>query len=76
MSNEAIEASKGVCPYCSAIFDSFEELKTHVITGHKAESLPRPQGGANAEDVRFGSSALGRERRRFCRPAEAHQQSH
>ena len=44
MSNETIDASKGVCPYCAAVFDSFEELKTHVVTEHKTEPLPRPQG--------------------------------
>ena len=44
MSNDTIEGSKGVCPYCAAVFDSFEELKTHVITEHKTEPLPRPPG--------------------------------
>ena len=44
MSNQAIEESKGVCPYCAAVFGSFEELKTHVIGAHKTEPLPRPPG--------------------------------
>ena len=44
MSNDTFEGSKGVCPYCAAVFDNFEELKTHVITGHKTEPLPRPPG--------------------------------
>ena len=44
MSNETVEASKGLCPYCAAAFDSFEELKTHVITAHKNEPLPRAPG--------------------------------
>jgi aerobic-type carbon monoxide dehydrogenase small subunit (CoxS/CutS family) len=39
-----MDPSKGVCPYCAAVFDSFEELKTHVITGHKTQALPRPPG--------------------------------
>lgn len=44
MSKETIGESRGVCPYCGAVFDSFEELKTHVISEHKTEALPRPQG--------------------------------
>ena len=44
MSNQTIEDSKGVCPYCAAVFSSFEALKTHVISEHKTEPLPRPPG--------------------------------
>jgi xanthine dehydrogenase YagT iron-sulfur-binding subunit len=44
VSNETIEASKGVCPYCAAVFDSFEALKTHVISEHQTEPLPKPPG--------------------------------
>ena len=44
MSNETIEGSKGICPYCAAVFDSFEELKTHVISEHKTDPLPLPPG--------------------------------
>jgi aerobic-type carbon monoxide dehydrogenase small subunit (CoxS/CutS family) len=44
VSNETSEVSRGVCPYCSAVFGSFEELKAHVITDHTAEPLPRPPG--------------------------------
>jgi aerobic-type carbon monoxide dehydrogenase small subunit (CoxS/CutS family) len=44
VSNATIEKSKGVCPYCAAVFDSFEDLKSHVVDQHKAEPLPRPPG--------------------------------
>ena len=42
MSNETNKGSKGVCPYCAVVFDSFEELKRHVISEHKSEPLPLP----------------------------------
>ncbi len=32
------------CPYCSDIFDSFEAIKSHIITDHKTELLPEPEG--------------------------------
>ena len=44
MSNETNKGSKGVCPYCAVVFDSFEELKRHVISEHKTEPLPLPPG--------------------------------
>jgi aerobic-type carbon monoxide dehydrogenase small subunit (CoxS/CutS family) len=44
VSNETTKGSKGVCPYCAVVFDSFEELKRHVIGEHKTEPLPRPPG--------------------------------
>ena len=44
MSNETNKGSKGVCPYCAVVFDSFEELKRHVISEHKSEPLPLPPG--------------------------------
>jgi aerobic-type carbon monoxide dehydrogenase small subunit (CoxS/CutS family) len=44
VSNETTKGSKGVCPYCADVFDSFEELKRHVISEHKSEPLPRPPG--------------------------------
>ncbi len=33
-----------LCPYCSNVLDSFEDLKTHVLSEHKAESIPTPEG--------------------------------
>ncbi|UCF90458.1 MAG: (2Fe-2S)-binding protein [Desulfobacterales bacterium] len=33
-----------LCPYCTAAFDTFEELKTHVVSVHKTEPLPKPAG--------------------------------
>jgi len=38
------ETSKSVCPYCSGAFDSFEELKLHVLVEHQGEPLPKPPG--------------------------------
>jgi aerobic-type carbon monoxide dehydrogenase small subunit (CoxS/CutS family) len=32
------------CPYCAENFASFAALKNHVITGHKSEPLPAPEG--------------------------------
>ena len=42
--NSRSEKSKYVCPYCSETFDTFEQLKTHVIADHRAEPLPTPEG--------------------------------
>jgi len=39
-----IDKSKYLCPYCSTRFDTFEELKAHVIAEHKTEALPVPEG--------------------------------
>jgi len=36
--------TKYSCPYCQGTFDSFEEIKSHVLTAHAAESLPEPEG--------------------------------
>ena len=42
------EASNGVarysCPYCLNTFGSFEAIKSHIITDHKTELLPEPEG--------------------------------
>lgn len=42
------ESSNGLtrysCPYCLNIFDSFEEIKSHMITHHKTELLPEREG--------------------------------
>ncbi len=35
---------KYVCPYCSVSYDSLEKLKSHIVTDHKTESLPEPEG--------------------------------
>jgi aerobic-type carbon monoxide dehydrogenase small subunit (CoxS/CutS family) len=32
------------CPYCQSAFESFEEIKSHILTAHAAESLPEPVG--------------------------------
>ena len=44
MKDELIDKSKYPCPYCSTTFVTFEELKAHVITEHKTEPLPQPEG--------------------------------
>jgi len=33
-----------LCPYCRAVFDTVEKLKTHIIAEHGTEPLPRPEG--------------------------------
>ena len=33
-----------LCPYCSATFDAFEELRDHAVEQHKDESVPLPEG--------------------------------
>lgn len=39
-----IDTSKYLCPYCATTFDTVERLKTHVVTEHGTEPLPRPPG--------------------------------
>jgi aerobic-type carbon monoxide dehydrogenase small subunit (CoxS/CutS family) len=33
-----------LCPYCRTTFDTVDRLKTHIITEHGTEPLPRPEG--------------------------------
>jgi len=35
---------RNVCPYCSADFERFDDLKTHVVAEHKTQPLPKPSG--------------------------------
>ncbi len=35
---------KNLCPYCAAAFNTFEEMKAHVVSVHKTEPLPKPPG--------------------------------
>ena len=44
MKESPIGRSRYLCPYCSRTFDTFEQLKTHVIADHKTEPLPQPEG--------------------------------
>ena len=44
MKEQPIDTSKYLCPYCSTTFDTFEQLKTHVIAEHKTQPLPQPEG--------------------------------
>ena len=32
------------CPYCLNTFETFEEIKTHILAIHSTESLPEPEG--------------------------------
>jgi len=32
------------CPFCQDTFDTFEAIKTHILTGHPREPLPEPEG--------------------------------
>lgn len=32
------------CPYCPAVFDSYEAIKTHILMEHRTEPLPEPEG--------------------------------
>lgn len=38
------ETAKQLCPYCSTAFETFEKLKAHVVSVHKTEPLPKPEG--------------------------------
>ena len=33
-----------LCPYCATRFDTHDTLKTHVVTEHGTEPLPKPEG--------------------------------
>ena len=32
------------CPYCLIVFSSYETMKSHVLTDHKIEPVPEPEG--------------------------------
>jgi len=32
------------CPYCLDTFDTFEAIRSHILTGHPREPLPEPEG--------------------------------
>lgn len=44
MKDEPIDKSTYLCPYCSTTFETFEEVRAHVIAEHKTEPLPQPEG--------------------------------
>ena len=44
MKREPIDRSRYPCPYCSTTFETFEEVKAHVIAEHRTEPLPQPEG--------------------------------
>jgi aerobic-type carbon monoxide dehydrogenase small subunit (CoxS/CutS family) len=38
------QRSQYLCPYCFTTFDTFEELKEHVLAEHTGEPAPLPEG--------------------------------
>ena len=36
--------SKYLCPYCSTLYATFDDLKAHVLAEHKTEPVPTPEG--------------------------------
>ena len=38
------DEAKYLCPYCAALFSTFEELRDHAVARHRGESAPVPQG--------------------------------
>jgi aerobic-type carbon monoxide dehydrogenase small subunit (CoxS/CutS family) len=38
------EAADFACPYCPAIFKAYEEIKAHILSTHKSEAPPEPEG--------------------------------
>ncbi len=38
------QSNKHLCPYCVTKFDTFDELKSHVLSAHRDESVPLPEG--------------------------------
>jgi aerobic-type carbon monoxide dehydrogenase small subunit (CoxS/CutS family) len=36
--------AKYSCPYCRIACDTFETIKSHILTVHRTESLPEPEG--------------------------------
>jgi aerobic-type carbon monoxide dehydrogenase small subunit (CoxS/CutS family) len=38
------DEGKYSCPYCAATFETFEGLKGHALSEHKAEGVPLPEG--------------------------------
>ena len=44
MQEGSTNIDRNVCPYCSTPLDTFEALKAHVISVHKTEPLPKPEG--------------------------------
>ena len=39
-----MKQSKYICPYCAERFDGSDLLKSHVISEHGSEPLPKPEG--------------------------------
>jgi len=38
------DKSRYLCPYCATVFETLDDLKTHVFAEHKNEPLARPEG--------------------------------
>ena len=44
MAEKTNEQAKYPCPYCSTVFKTYEEIKSHILSEHTSESLPDPEG--------------------------------
>lgn len=40
----ANEKAGFACPYCAAVFKTYESIKSHILSDHKTEALPEPEG--------------------------------
>ena len=44
MSEASESNSRYLCPYCSTVCGTFDSLKTHVLSKHRTEPVPTPEG--------------------------------
>ncbi|MBN1567271.1 MAG: (2Fe-2S)-binding protein [Acidobacteria bacterium] len=44
MKAAAVKLTRYACPYCQNTFESFEEIKSHILAAHAADELPEPEG--------------------------------
>ncbi len=44
MSEVSNGGSRYLCPYCSTLYGTFDDLKAHVLAEHKTEPVPTPEG--------------------------------
>lgn len=44
MSEASSGGSRYLCPYCATLYDTFDDLKAHVLAEHKTEPVPTPEG--------------------------------
>ena len=45
VSNETLmEPASFACPYCTAVFKAYEDIKVHILSVHRSEAPPEPEG--------------------------------